>query len=148
MAITLNPSGLVITGLGVATISYINGGAVTQTAVTGTGVICIGAEISPFADQSPVTANGTIIGFMAKNSGTRYSYKCYIIGAGTAIVAAPPNINTMIQFDFHANSVTDIAGVVKSSKVTISDDIAILDVEMDVVAGLTASSTPPLIAGP
>jgi hypothetical protein len=84
---------------------------------------------------------------MAKNSGTRYNLKCYLIGGAAAIVAAPPNINTRIDIDWHAGG-TDIAGIVKSSKVSIADEIVILDVELDVVSGITAASTPPLANGP
>jgi hypothetical protein len=141
MAITLNPAGVVCAGLGVCNITYINGAAVTQTAVTGTGGITIGGDISPFADQAPVTANGTIITYLSKNPGTRYNFKCYIIGGGTAILAAPPAINTRIDFDWFTAG-TDLNGIVKSSKVALSDDVAILDVEIDVVAGLT------FVAGP
>lgn len=153
MAVTINPAGVVIVGLGVAKISYVNGAAVTQTAVTGTAAIVTAADISPFADQSPVTANGDIITYMAKNHGMRFSYKCYLIGGATAIVSNPPVINTRIDFDFHVSGTYgaafaftpgsgDISGIVKSSKVSITDDVAVLDVEMDIVAGMT------FVAGP
>lgn len=141
MAITLNPAGVVIVGLGSANITYINGASVTSTAVTGTGVICTAGDVSPFADQTPVTANGSILSYMSKNPGTRYTLKCYLIGGASAIVAAPPAINTRIDFDFHASG-TDLKGIVKSSKVSISDDVAVLDVEMDVIAGMTFADGP------
>lgn len=141
MAVTINPAGVVIVGLGSANITYANGGALTTTAVTGTGVITTAADVSPFADQSAVTANGNILGYMSKNPGTRYNFKCYLIGGATAILASPPAINTRIDFDFHASG-TDLKGIVKSSKVSISDDVAVLDVEMDVVAGMTFADGP------
>ena len=141
MAITLNPAGVVCAGLGACNITYINGAAVTNTAVTGTGGIVIAGDIAPFADQTPITANGSIITYLSKNPGTRYNFKCYIIGGGTAILAAPPAINTRIDFDWFTGS-TDINGIVKSSKVSLADDVAVLDVEIDVVSGLT------FVAGP
>jgi len=160
MSITLNPAGLIVVGTGVAGISYINGASVTSTPVTGTGVICTSADVSPFADQSKITANGTILGYMSKNKGTTYNLKCFIIGGGGAILANPPDINTMIKFDFHVSGTYnqstgaftagsgDIEGIVTASKVSIAGDAAILDVTIDVVLGLTSGSTPPLANGP
>jgi hypothetical protein len=126
MAITQNPASVYVVGLGSANINYMGGGSVTAYAVTA-------GSTEPFADQEKITVNGDIKTFLTKNQGTRYNLTCYI-ASGTSLV--PPVIGTRIDIDFHASG-TDLNGILTAFKIDIADTVAVLNVTLETVSGLT-----------
>ena len=132
MSITTNPANIYVIGLGSANITYANGASSASAYAVTAG------SVEPFADQEKVTVNGVIKTYLSKNPGTRYNFTAYIVYDGTPPNAGlvPPPINSRIDFDFHESG-TDINGIVTSSKIDILDGVAVLNVTMEVVSGLT-----------